>query len=133
MISKDDRRYPLGMPRADNANYLWIQMFYSILTPRGRAGFVMASSAADARGSEQELRKKLIQERAVDVMVAIGPNFFYTVVLPCTGTTTGKCGHAALPVGGGAGRAGKGRRRPWSRVRPRRGFVVTARSRGGTG
>ncbi len=27
------------------------------------------------------------------------------------GTTTGKCGHAALPVGG-AGRAGKGRRRP---------------------
>jgi len=81
---KDDRRYPLGMPRADNANYLWIQMFYSTLTPRGRAGFVMASSAADARGSEQELRKKLIQERAVDVMVAIGPNFFYTVVLPCT-------------------------------------------------
>ncbi len=29
-----------------------------------------------------------------------------------TGTTTRKCGHAALPVGGDAGRAGKGRRRP---------------------
>jgi len=28
------------------------------------------------------------------------------------GTTTRKCVHAALPVGGGAGRAGKGRRRP---------------------
>ena len=31
-----------------------------------------------------EIRKKLLQENAVDVMVAIGPNFFYTVTLPCT-------------------------------------------------
>ena len=31
-----------------------------------------------------EIRKKLIQARAVDVMIAIGPNFFYTVTLPCT-------------------------------------------------
>ena len=28
---KDDPRFPLGMPRADNANYLWIQLFYSSL------------------------------------------------------------------------------------------------------
>ena len=26
---KDDPRFPFGMPRADNANYLWIQLFYS--------------------------------------------------------------------------------------------------------
>ena len=44
----------------------------------------MANSAADARQSEMEIRKKLLQENAVDVMVAIGPNFFYTVTLPCT-------------------------------------------------
>jgi type I restriction enzyme M protein len=44
----------------------------------------MANSAADARVSELEIRKKLIQDRAVDVMVAVGPNMFYTVVLPCT-------------------------------------------------
>ncbi len=44
----------------------------------------MANSAADARGSELEIRKKLIQSGAVDVMVSIGPNFFYTVTLPCT-------------------------------------------------
>ena len=31
-----------------------------------------------------EIRKKLINAHAVDVMVAIGPNFFYTVALPCT-------------------------------------------------
>jgi type I restriction enzyme M protein len=44
----------------------------------------MANSAADARGSEMEIRKKLVQARAVDVVVSIGPNFFYTVTLPCT-------------------------------------------------
>ena len=78
------RRFPFGLPRTDNANYLWIQLFYSALNATGRAGFVMANSASDARSSEQELRQKLIETRAVDVMVAVGPNMFYTVTLPCT-------------------------------------------------
>ncbi len=78
------RRYPFGLPRTDNANYLWIQLFYSTLSQTGRAGFVMANSASDARSSEQDLRKQLIEARAVDVMVAVGPNMFYTVTLPCT-------------------------------------------------
>ncbi len=81
---KDDPRFPFGMPRTDNANYLWIQMFYSALSATGRAGFVMANSASDARGSELDIRQQLIQARAVDVMVAVGSNFFYTVTLPCT-------------------------------------------------
>ena len=78
------RRFPFGLPNTDNANYLWIQLFYSSLNAKGRAGFVMANSAADARSSEQELRQKLIEARSVDVMVAVGPNMFYTVTLPCT-------------------------------------------------
>ena len=78
------RRYPFALPKPDNANYLWIQLFYSALNEKGRAGFVMANSASDARSSEQEIRQKLIQARAVDVMIAVGPNMFYTVTLPCT-------------------------------------------------
>lgn len=78
------RRFPFGLPRTDNANYLWIQLFYSALNSQGRAGFVMANSASDARASEQELRQQLIEAKAVDVMVAVGPNMFYTVTLPCT-------------------------------------------------
>jgi type I restriction enzyme M protein len=81
---KDDPRYPFGLPRADNANYLWIQVFYSALSQTGRAGFVMANSAGDARGSELEVRRQLLEARVVDVMISIGPNFFYTVTLPCT-------------------------------------------------
>jgi len=77
-------RYPFGLPRTDNGNYLWIQHFYSALGPNGRAGFVMANSAADARSSEQDIRGKLIRSGHVDVMVSIGSNFFFTVTLPCT-------------------------------------------------
>jgi type I restriction enzyme M protein len=81
---KDDPRYPFGLPRVDNANYLWIQEFYSALNARGRAGFVMANSASDARASELDIRRKLIEAQVVDVMISIGSNFFYTVTLPCT-------------------------------------------------
>ena len=81
---KDDRRFSYGIPRPDNANYLWIQIFLNSLNGKGRAGFVMANSASDARQSEMEIRKKIIEEGFVDVMVSVGSNFFYTVTLPCT-------------------------------------------------
>jgi type I restriction enzyme M protein len=79
-----DPRFALGIPKPDNGNYLWIQQFYAALSDRGRAGFVMANSAADAGHSEREIRRQLIDSGAVDVMVAIGTNFFYTVTLPVT-------------------------------------------------
>jgi len=81
---KDDPRFPYGLPRADNANYIWIQQFLYSLSDKGRAGFVMANSSADARSSELEIRKKLIESGVVDIMISIGPKFFYTVSLPCT-------------------------------------------------
>jgi len=81
---KDDPRFLDGIPSTDNANYLWIQLFYNSLNEKGRAGFVMANSAADARGAELAIRKSIIESGEVDAMVAISPNFFYTVTLPCT-------------------------------------------------
>jgi type I restriction enzyme M protein len=80
---KNDPRYPFGLPKADNANYLWIELFYSALNATGRAGFVMANSAGDARGSELDIRRELLKSGAVDVMVSVGAHFFYTVGLPC--------------------------------------------------
>jgi type I restriction enzyme M protein len=52
-----DARFPFGLPTVNNANYLWIGLFYAALKPTGRAGFVMANSASDAGGSERELRR----------------------------------------------------------------------------
>jgi type I restriction enzyme M protein len=81
---KDDPRFAYGVPSVDNANYLWIQVFSSSLHDTGRAGFVMANSASDARFSELTIRRKLIEARQLDVVVAVGSNFFYTVTLPVT-------------------------------------------------
>ena len=81
---KVDARFPLGLPTVNNANYIWINLFYAALNPKGRAGFVMANSASDAGGSEREVRKKLIEIGAVDCIVAVGPNMFLTVTLPVT-------------------------------------------------
>ena len=80
---KNDARLPFGLPNNDNANYLWIQYFYSYLNATGRAGFVMASSGSDAGHSEKLIRKEIIDTGAVDVMVSIGNKFFYSVTLPC--------------------------------------------------
>jgi type I restriction enzyme M protein len=78
-----DARVP-DLPRADNGNYIWIQLFANALNEHGRAGFVMANSASDARHSEADIRRKLVESGIVDVIVAVGPNFFYTVTLPVT-------------------------------------------------
>ena len=108
------RRFPFGVPRTDNANMLWIQLFYSSLNDQGRAGFVMANSASDARSSEQEIRKQLIEARAVDVMVAVGPNMFYTVTLPCTlwFLDKGKANQTPSPMQGEGGDGGRSVEQP---------------------
>jgi len=80
---KTDPRLPFGLPKADNGNYMWIQYFNSYLNEKGRAGFVMASSATDAGNSEKLIRQQLIETENVDVIVSVGNNFFYTRSLPC--------------------------------------------------
>ena len=81
---KVDARFPFGLPTTNNANYLWISLFYAALNPTGRAGFVMANSAGDAGGAEKAMRRKLIETGAVDCIIATSPNMFFTVTLPVT-------------------------------------------------
>ena len=67
----------------DNGNYVWISYFYSYLSERGRAGFVMSSQASSAGGGEAKVRQKLVETGDVDLMIAIRSNFFYTRTVPC--------------------------------------------------
>lgn len=91
------KRLPFGLPGTagksrgkdatetiSNGNSLWIQYFYSYLNPTGRAGFVMAASASDAGNKDRDIRQQLVETGHVDVMISIGPKFFYTRSLPCT-------------------------------------------------
>ena len=86
---KTDKRLPFGLPgvnkdkKVSNANYLWMQYFYSYLNENGRAGVVMSSQASSAGRDEAKVRQKLVESGAVDVMIDIRGNFFYTRTVPC--------------------------------------------------
>lgn len=86
---KGDKRLPFGLPgvnkakKVSNANYLWLSYFYSYLNETGRAGVVMSSQASSAGRDEASVRQKLIETGAVDVMIDIRGNFFYTRTVPC--------------------------------------------------
>jgi type I restriction enzyme M protein len=97
-VEKDPRFNTYGIPRnktklkkADtgletvpNANYLWINLFATSLKPKGRAALVMANSASDARHSEAEIRKALIEANLIYGMLTMPSNMFYSVTLPAT-------------------------------------------------
>ena len=86
---KGDKRLPFGLPgvnkakKVSNANYLWLSYFYSYLNETGRAGVVMSSQASSAGRDEAKVRQKLVETDAVDVMIDIRGNFFYTRTVPC--------------------------------------------------
>ena len=86
---KGDKRLPFGLPgvnkkkKVSNANYLWLSYFYSYLNEYGRAGVVMSSQASSAGRDEAKVRQKLVEVGAVDVMIDIRGNFFYTRTVPC--------------------------------------------------
>lgn len=86
---KGDKRLPFGLPgvnktkKVSNANYLWLSYFYSYLNETGRAGVVMSSQASSASRDEATVRQKLVETGAVDVMIDIRGNFFYTRGVPC--------------------------------------------------
>lgn len=86
---KNDPRLPFGLPsvndkgKVSNGNYVWISYFYSYLNEHGRAGFVMAAGAESAGRGDALVRQKLVETGAVDVIVSIRSNFFYTRTVPC--------------------------------------------------
>lgn len=82
---RGDKRLPCvnKAKRVSNANYLWLSYAYSYLNENGRAGVVMSSQASSAGRDEALVRQKVVETGAVDVMMDIRGNFFYTRTVPC--------------------------------------------------
>jgi type I restriction enzyme M protein len=97
-VEKDKRFNTYGIPRKKskakkkeagketipNANYLWINLFATSLKPKGRAALVMANAASDARHSEANIRRTLIEKNLIYAVLTLPSNMFYTVTLPAT-------------------------------------------------
>ncbi len=81
-LSDKDPRIKYGTPPSGNANFMWIQHFIHHLAPNGLAGFVMANGALAVSGREGEIRKKIIEDDLVEVIIACPAKMFYSVALP---------------------------------------------------
>ncbi|MEM2918863.1 MAG: N-6 DNA methylase [Candidatus Altiarchaeota archaeon] len=81
-IRYDDPRFKFGIPPDNNGNYAWIQIYIHHLSPKGKAGFVMANGALSGGNQEGEIRKKIIENDLVWGIIACPPKLFYNVSLP---------------------------------------------------
>ncbi len=80
---QDSSLWKFGVPPTGNANYAWLQLFISKLSPTGTAGIVLANGSMTTNtGSEGEIRKQLIKEGLVDCMVALPTQLFYNTQIP---------------------------------------------------
>ncbi len=82
---QDDPRWTFGLPPNGNANLAWVQHIWSVLSDRGRAGVVLANGSLSSTGAaEAAIRAALVQSDAIECMVAMPPQLFYSTSIPVT-------------------------------------------------
>ncbi|MCY4178824.1 MAG: class I SAM-dependent DNA methyltransferase, partial [Litoreibacter sp.] len=80
---REDGRWDFGIPPAGNANFAWLQHIYHHLAPRGVAGVVLANGSMSSQQSgEGDIRKAMIEADAIDAMVALPGQLFYSTQIP---------------------------------------------------
>lgn len=80
---REDGRWKFGVPPAGNANYAWLQHIWHHLAPRGTAGVVLANGSMSSQQSgEGEIRKAMIEGDAIDCMIALPGQLFYSTQIP---------------------------------------------------
>lgn len=80
---QDDPRWKYGTPPEGNANFGWVQHFIHHLSPRGTAGFVLANGSLSSQsGGEGEIRRKLVEAKLVDCIVALPGKLFLNTPIP---------------------------------------------------
>jgi type I restriction enzyme M protein len=80
---REDVRWKFGAPPVGNANYAWLQHIYHHLAPNGIAGVVLANGSMSSNQSgEGDIRKAMLEDDAIDCMVALPGQLFYSTQIP---------------------------------------------------
>jgi type I restriction enzyme M protein len=80
---REDPRWQFGIPPVGNANYAWLQHIYWHLKPNGSAGVVLANGSMSSNASgENDIRKAMLEGDAIDCMVALPGQLFYSTQIP---------------------------------------------------
>jgi len=82
---REDSRWKYGALPVGNANYAWLQLIASKLSPRRVAGIVLANGSPYSQQSgEGELRQKMVEDDLVDCIVALPGQLFYSTQIPAS-------------------------------------------------
>jgi type I restriction enzyme M protein len=80
---REDARWRYGVPPTGNANYAWLQHILHHLSPTGTAGVVLANgSMSSAQSGEGDIRRAMVEGDAVDCMIALPGQLFYSTQIP---------------------------------------------------
>ncbi len=82
---REDARWKYGAPPMGNANYAWLQLMASKLSPRGVAGIVLANGSLSSQQSgEGAIRQKMVEDDLVECIVALPGQLFYSTQIPAS-------------------------------------------------
>ncbi|MEV0805032.1 type I restriction-modification system subunit M [Micromonospora sp. NPDC050200] len=78
-----DPRWEYGIPPVGNANYAWLQHMAHKLSPKGRAGIVLANGSMSSKQSgEGDIRRAMVEGDLVACMVALPGQLFRSTQIP---------------------------------------------------
>jgi len=128
---REDVRWKFGAPPVGNANYAWLQHIWHHLAPNGTAGVVLANGSMSSNQSgEGDIRRAMIEADAVDCMVALPGQLFYSTQIPaCLWFLARNKRGLPSPSGRGAGGEGRDRRGQVLFIDARRMGVLVDRTR----
>ena len=83
-LLRGDGRWKFGTPPPGNANFAWLQHFLFHLSPKGRAGVVLAKGALTSKTSgEGNIRRSMIEDgNVIDCVVNLPAKLFLNTQIP---------------------------------------------------
>jgi type I restriction enzyme M protein len=80
---REDQRWRFGTPPTGNANFAWMAHIHHHLSANGIGGVVMANgSMSSMQSGEGEIRQAMVQQDAIDCMVALPGQLFFGTPIP---------------------------------------------------
>ena len=80
---ENDPRWIFGRPPVGNANFAWLQHIFWKLSKNGKAGIVLANGSMSAvRNGEDDIRKEMINNDIVEIMVSLPGQLFHNTQVP---------------------------------------------------
>lgn len=80
---REDARWRFGAPPVGNANFAWLSHVHHHLSPAGIAGVVLANgSMSSMQSGEGDIRRAMVEQDAVDALVALPGQLFFGTQIP---------------------------------------------------